>query len=178
MPQPVLYVVSDPASTGEARACRKCGGPSDPVKAEHRDYLCSECNSARTRAWEAENLGRAREANRNRASKLRAARPEWALWSSAKQRAQKAGVPFEIAVEDVVIPPCCPVLGIPLKRKLGRGGGDSSPSLDRIIPERGYVLGNIAVISNKANRIKSNATPEELDRVALWLRATLKMEPR
>lgn len=37
------------------------------------------------------------------------------------------------------------------------------PSLDKIIPKLGYVKGNVWVVSNKANRIKSNATIEELE---------------
>lgn len=55
----------------------------------------------------------------------------------------------------------CPVLGIPIFS--GRGKQiDNSPNLDRIVPEKGYVPGNVRVISAKANRIKSNATAEEL----------------
>ena len=37
-----------------------------------------------------------------------------------------------------------------------------SYSLDKIIPELGYVKGNVWIISNKANAIKSNASLEEL----------------
>lgn len=48
--------------------------------------------------------------------------------------------------------------------------GPDSPTLDRIVPEKGYVLGNIAVISHKANAIKQNATAEEILRVAIWLK--------
>lgn len=39
---------------------------------------------------------------------------------------------------------------------------EDSPSIDKVIPELGYVRGNVWVISNKANRIKNNATLEEL----------------
>ena len=38
---------------------------------------------------------------------------------------------------------------------------DDSPSLDKIIPESGYIRGNVRVISSKADRIKSNTTIEE-----------------
>ena len=58
----------------------------------------------------------------------------------------------------------CPVLGIPLV--IGEGAcSDNSPSIDRIIPELGYVKGNIKVISRRANRIKNDATPDELFKV-------------
>jgi phenylalanyl-tRNA synthetase beta chain len=36
-------------------------------------------------------------------------------------------------------------------------------------PDRGYVVGNVAVISSKANIIKSNATADEIRKVADWL---------
>lgn len=48
--------------------------------------------------------------------------------------------------------------------------GDASPSLDRVNPEWGYEPGNIAVISLAANRIKSSATADDLERVAAWMR--------
>jgi hypothetical protein len=87
--------------------------------------------------------------------------------SNAKTRAKRAGVPFAISPEDIVIPSHCPILGLALARRLGRKGGcDQSPSLDRIVPELGYVPGNIVVISRRANRIKNDATIEELAAIA------------
>lgn len=97
--------------------------------------------------------------------------PRPQMLSNARQRARKAGVPFGITAADIVVPSHCPVLGIPLVRHLGKkGGGDSSPSLDRIKPELGYVRGNIIVVSRRANRIKTDATPEELEAVADFYR--------
>jgi hypothetical protein len=72
-------------------------------------------------------------------------------------------------VEDIVIPLHCPVLGLPLYRNSGGAAqGPNSPSLDRIDPALGYVQGNVKVISSRANAIKSNASPEELLRVAAY----------
>ncbi|MFN3573641.1 MAG: hypothetical protein ACK4TR_08950 [Phenylobacterium sp.] len=86
---------------------------------------------------------------------------------AARSRAKRAGVPCTITVGDIVIPSHCPVLGIPLVRRLGKKGGcDQSPSLDRIVPELGYVPGNIVVVSRRANRIKNDATIEELRAIA------------
>ncbi|QOC54153.1 hypothetical protein [Caulobacter vibrioides] len=95
--------------------------------------------------------------------------------NAARSRAKAAGVPATIIAADIVIPSHCPVLGIPLFRRLGRKGGcDNSPSLDRIVPEFGYVPGNIVVVSRRANRIKNDATLEELERVADFYRIGLK----
>ncbi len=66
-----------------------------------------------------------------------------------------------------MIPTHCPILGIPIFQMTGnKGGGANSPSLDRIEPELGYVPGNTIVISNRANRLKSDATIDELRAIA------------
>jgi hypothetical protein len=97
-----------------------------------------------------------------------------AMWRSARTRAKNKGLPFDLKPEDLIIPDQCPALGIPLKAQEGSfGPKDCSPSLDRLQPGRGYVPDNVAIISNRANRIKSDATPEELRAVAAWLEKQL-----
>lgn len=90
------------------------------------------------------------------------------MLSGAKKRAQRDGLPFDITLADLTIPERCPVLGIKLVSSRGRPS-DASPSLDKIRPERGYVRGNIAIISNRANRLKMNATAAELRMIADWM---------
>ena len=93
------------------------------------------------------------------------------LVALAKHRARKAGTPFDLSPNDFHIPARCPALGIRLVRNIGgRTSHDASPTLDRINPRRGYVPGNVIVISRKANTIKSNSTPRELERVASFVR--------
>lgn len=91
------------------------------------------------------------------------------MWGSAKNRAERQGVPFKIAPQDIFIPCVCPALGLALHRMTGRGGGDCSPSLDRVVPSLGYAPGNVVVISSKANRIKHDASSLELRKVGNWL---------
>lgn len=86
---------------------------------------------------------------------------------SAKSRAKAKGVPFDIELSDIVIPDVCPVLGIPLF--WGDKLTNNTPSIDRLIPEKGYVKGNCVVISMKANRLKNNATKEELEAILKYL---------
>jgi hypothetical protein len=92
------------------------------------------------------------------------------LLANAYNRAIAKGVPFSLTKADVVIPEVCPVLGIPL-RTGKRGFSDNSPTLDRVVPSLGYVPGNIAVISGRANMIKRDATADELERIAAWMRS-------
>jgi hypothetical protein len=83
----------------------------------------------------------------------------------ARRRAEEQSVVFNITLDDIIIPPVCPVLGIPIR--CGSGSStDNSPTLDKIVPELGYVSGNVVVISNRANRLKSNASWFELKRLA------------
>ena len=96
--------------------------------------------------------------------------PEYNMWSSAKQRAKKAKVPFNIEICDILIPERCPVLGVELKRGI-RHKRATSPSLDRIIPSLGYVKGNVWVMSSRANLIKNDATVEELELVVKAIKA-------
>jgi hypothetical protein len=101
------------------------------------------------------------------------ANPARKMLHAARTRAKNQGVPCAITPEDIekVWVDTCPVLGIPLHRNRGCLGPDS-PSLDKIRPELGYVPGNIQVISNRANAMKHDASPEELLKFAAWVQAT------
>lgn len=90
------------------------------------------------------------------------------LLSSARARAKEYQVPFALTKSDIHIPTVCPVLGIPF-RMGDRDNGPHSPSLDRHIPERGYVKNNVHVISLLANQIKSSATLEDIRKVVKWM---------
>jgi len=107
-----------------------------------------------------------REWERNYLRKDRQARPEYYLWKGAKRRAKAKGLDFDIEVSDIIIPQLCPLLNIPIIHEVGKGHRNpNSPSLDRIIPSKGYVKNNVRVISNRANLLKNNATVEELEMV-------------
>lgn len=103
----------------------------------------------------------------------------WSIWHSARNRAKQTGIIFDIAPDDVIVPEICPILKIPLIQDTEFIRNSEShtsqmklpnyPSIDRIIPELGYVKGNIAVISWRANNIKSNTTLQELESVVEWL---------
>jgi hypothetical protein len=79
------------------------------------------------------------------------------LFRSAKKRALKKGLEFNIELKDIHIPRKCPILKVPLICSTRY-----SPSIDRIYPDKGYIKDNIAVISTLANSMKANATPNEL----------------
>lgn len=87
---------------------------------------------------------------------------EWALWYSTKQRAKADGIPWDLLLEDIVIPETCPYLGIPLTRLRGKGQVMSNASVDRIDNTKGYTKDNIQIISRQANAMKRDVSIEEL----------------
>jgi hypothetical protein len=93
---------------------------------------------------------------------------EKVLYWVAKNRAKNKGIEFSISIEDIVIPAKCPVLDIPLYASRGKAG-PNSPSLDRIDNTRGYIPGNVCVISYRANLLKNNSTIGEMTQVLAYM---------
>lgn len=77
---------------------------------------------------------------------------EYSIYHRAKNRAVKKNLEFNIEISDIIIPEECPIL----KKVM------DIPSIDRIDPNKGYIKGNIQIISNRANMLKNNATLEEI----------------
>lgn len=94
--------------------------------------------------------------------KYRARGVRESLLQAAKYRSSRCGISFDLTVEDIIIPNVCPYLGVPLIAHKYEGRHADSPSLDRVDPMKGYVKGNVEVISELANRMKQNATKEQL----------------
>jgi hypothetical protein len=109
------------------------------------------------------------ESNRRRATHGMSGTKKWELFHNAKKRAKDDDLPFNIEIDDIGIPEICPVLGIKLEANTGgQRMNDNSPTLDKFYPAKGYVKGNIQVISWKANRMKSDGTPDEWIKIAEW----------
>lgn len=116
----------------------------------------------------------ARAAKAASAKRYRAANPTtrelWArrVLNAIRHRAKKDGVAFDLEPSDIRIPDVCPVFGTVFV--FGRGRAlPTSPSIDRVNPALGYVRGNVAVISKRANMLKGDATAGELRLLADWL---------
>jgi len=76
---------------------------------------------------------------------------------AAKRRAKKNKLEFNLTEEDIIIPNRCPILDVPLIKSKEKQKSNS-PSLDRIDNTKGYIKGNVRVISLKANSLKNNMT--------------------
>jgi t-SNARE complex subunit (syntaxin) len=86
------------------------------------------------------------------------------LYKNIKSRCKRIGREFSIELDDIIIPKKCPVFGFDLKRE-DRETWMCAPSVDRIDSSKGYIKGNITVVSRRANILKRDATVEELEQL-------------
>src|SRR5208283_3169207 len=137
-----------------SRPCQKQhGGDGTPIQRFVRTMECLLCHNSRPQHPTHERM----------------------MFYGARKRASELSLDFSITIDDIrgVWPKDgrCPILGIELRHNVGRGPWPQSPSLDRIKPHHGYVRGNIAIISHRANLIKQKETdPEVFEAMARWLR--------
>lgn len=90
------------------------------------------------------------------------------IYNRIKSSAKRRNIPFNLSLTDLnnlSFPITCPILGIPLKFNRGEAQ-DNSFSFDRIDSNLPYEIDNLIVVSWKANRLKNNATHEELKLIA------------
>lgn len=91
--------------------------------------------------------------------------------SSARKRAKRDNVPIDIDHDYVMnlATDICPALGIPISYTNSGHLKDNSATLDKFDAERGYVKGNVNIISRLANIIKTSATANQVRHVADWM---------
>lgn len=89
-------------------------------------------------------------------------------FSRKKANATKSGVEFNIEFGELTFPTHCPLLGLELDY-FAEGRAENSVSFDRINPNKGYVSGNVVIVSWRANRIKNDGSAEEHQKIADFL---------
>ena len=98
-----------------------------------------------------------------------------AYLGNARARSIRDNVPFNLTLKDLVdiATDECPIFNTPFvwgASGLGKGKTRlDTPQLDKIHPEIGYVVGNIAFISSKANKMKDNGTMQDHYDIADWI---------
>lgn len=93
--------------------------------------------------------------------------PKTRLMYSTKQTAKHKNLEHTISRDDFELPEYCPYTGIKIGYVVGRGKKMDNPSIDRLDSTKGYIPGNVELISNLANSMKNCATKEQLQSFAL-----------
>lgn len=88
-----------------------------------------------------------------------------AKFRAKRANATRSGIEFTIDFCDLDFPTHCPILGIELNY-FAEERAENSVSFDRLDPTKGYIKGNVVIVSWRANRIKNNGTAEEHQKIA------------
>lgn len=88
-----------------------------------------------------------------------------------KQNAKTRGIEFDLTFDDITWNTHCPILGLELDY-YSDGIQPNSVSFDRIDNSKGYVPGNVMIISMRANMLKADGTIEEFKKIIDFLNKT------
>lgn len=134
--------------------CAKCDKSN---KRYTSSSVCVYCAKISKKAWRTSNV-------------------EKNILQHIRNRAKSNNIPFNLTVDDIVIPYTCPILNIKIINTLGTGATlPNTPSVDRIVPALGYTKGNVRIISNRANKIKSYATKQEIEQILAYMEKHIKI---
>lgn len=160
------------------KSCSKCQHKSPELIADTNKLWCGKCQSIKDKKdFNIRSDGTKRsckncERTYNKLTypqrrivgeKWKKNNPERRLFGAAKARAKSNKLDFNIELSDIIIPDVCPVLNIKLDKYSENKNKELSPSLDRIDSNKGYVKGNVQVISWRANWLKNNGTLAEFE---------------
>ena len=151
------------------KACTKCG-----IEKEYTEEFFSKREHGKLRADCRTCYNKYYRDNNHRYLKA-------SMVYDAKERAKKKNMDFNLVKKDIHFPEVCPVFNIKLEH--GRKNWKSSPTIDRIDNNKGYVLDNCIVVSCIANTIKNSATPKQILKVGnfykkLYEEKGIKDEPK
>jgi hypothetical protein len=145
------FIKDKRATTGLRCACRKC---------------CCKSNTA----WNRKNKDKYNAYRKKYSREKRA----YSLVLTAKKRALKRKLPFDLDMhrDDIqkrIDAGFCEISGIPFDLKNGRTF--ASPSIDRIVPSKGYLYSNIRIICDSMNMALSDWGEEVLFAVVTsWIK--------
>ena len=154
-----------PINTGSPTeaACQACG-QTKPVE----QFPVRNDRSGRYRPYCA---GCARDAQRARYAAHKKQQPFKLKVTRARSRAQHLRVPFDLTAVylESLWTGTCPVIGQSIHLAEVDRSDEFAAELDRFIPALGYVKGNVAFLSRRANRLKNNTTTTELKQLLNWM---------
>lgn len=145
----------------ESKVCLNCN--TKYVGWIRQKFCCSKCRASYGfKNKTEEQKERYKQSSIISFKKRRSERPEAHIYFRVKTSAKKRGLPFDLELDDIEIPEYCPLLNIKLEYTSSGKAKYNTPSVDRIDSSKGYVKGNVWVISNKANIMKQDVSIEML----------------
>lgn len=130
---------------------------------------CKSCTNKKAKEFRLNNP----DYNKIKSRAYQIKNPARILWLQARRRAKENQLEFNIEISDIIIPNKCPILHLPISIGL-EGRQPTAASLDRIDNSKGYVKGNVAVISRRANELKSDGSLEDFKNLIEYLEKNLK----
>jgi hypothetical protein len=133
-------------------------------------YLCRTCNNKQKYQ---------QEKNRRKNKSFGDTSHVADILKGVRKRAKKRKLEFSLRTKDIkkLLSSNCPILGIKYElnktglkwgNKEGQNNWATSLSVDRIDNNKGYIQGNIILVSSMANAIKNQATPDQIQKVATF----------
>lgn len=162
------------ANPEKAKAYSKAYNQRPEVKVRKLEHARKWAATDEGKAYEKSDKRRAqaRKTFKDRYPKRTIETKQKALLRIIKKRASDKGLAFDLKHDKIIWPTHCPVFGTQLVygQRAEKGAWANGASVDRINPLKGYTLDNIVVMSWRANRIKSDATVEDLEKIVSFLR--------
>lgn len=89
---------------------------------------------------------------------------------NVRYSAKRRNIPYDLEMIDLTVPSHCPLLGIPIDYRDFTVPADFNnnnwATVDRIDNEKGYIRGNVWIISRLANNMKNSASLDQLETFA------------
>ena len=145
------------------RACCECSKMAEKDRERHPAYAARKRELRK--GW--------RQKEKIASQRRRTAPDSWPsfLIIGARHRAKMIGREFDITVDDIEVVTICPVLGIEMKPNFSGRAKPNSPTIDRIDNSKGYIKGNVRMISYRANMLKRDAGVDEIRMLLAYMEA-------
>jgi len=167
----------------ELKLCKTCNQNLNYKKFRKVNRLTKGPNKGKYVGWTDINGGKrfskCKSCEIDRARNRYSINPIPQMLSNSKIRAKIKGIAHNITASDLeeIWPKNnrCPVLDTPFE--IGYKDGKSknlAPSLDRIVPKKGYIKGNLIIVSDIVNRMKQDSTLEDMEKILKYYTKLLK----
>lgn len=139
--------------------------PEDRIK---QSAIYYQLNKEKVKKYAKDNRHKYKDIREINVLRKRVEHPEQYVLGRIRRSAKFKEKEFNLTIEDIVIPNKCPFLGMPLTFNFGAPREDSI-SVDRRDNNKGYIKGNVQIMSHKANAIKNQLTLELTKKFVIYM---------